>query len=158
MHASSRRAEILEQIRTSRQQFADALARVEPERMAESGVNGEWSVKDVLVHIAWWEQHLLRRLRTGRDDLYVDGVDGHEVTDRANAEVYAANHERPLAEVRAEYETSYQELLATIEAMPVDELANDEVCEAISWDTFKHYPKHREMINTWLDSDTSTDI
>jgi hypothetical protein len=158
MHASSRTAEILEQIRTSRQQFEDALARVELARMTEPGVNGEWSVKDVLVHIAWWEQHLLRRLRTGQDDLYVEGVDGRETTDRANAEVYAANHERPLADARAEYDASYQETLATIEAMPVDELANDEVYQAIGADTFHHYPEHTAMLNRWLDSDTSAGI
>lgn len=156
MHASSRTAKILEQIRTSRQQFVDVLARVEPARMTEPGVNGEWSVKDVLAHIAWWEQHLLRRLRAGHDDLFVEGVNGREATDRANADVYAANRERSLADVRAEYDTSYRELLATIESMPADELASDEMYNVIGSDTFKHYPEHTAMLNTWLDNDTST--
>ncbi len=152
MNTSSRKTEILEQIRTTRQQFEDVLVRVEPARMTEPGVNGEWSVKDVLAHIAWWEQHLLRRLRTGNDDLSVEGEDGRVTTDRANAEVYALNRERPLVEVRAEYDASYREVLAAIESLSDDELVSDEVYDAIAWDTFRHYPEHTAMLGKWLAS------
>ncbi len=156
MNASSRKAEILEQIRTTHHELEDVLARVEPARMTEPGVNGEWSVKDVLAHIAWWEQHLLRRLRTGHDDLDEEGVDGRETTDRANAEIFAANRERPLAEVHAEYDASYREVLATIEGMSEDELASDEAYDAIGWDTFRHYPEHTAMLGKWLDGDATS--
>lgn len=155
MQPSSRKSEILDQIRTTHQQLEEALARVAPAGMTQPGVNGEWSVKDVLAHIAWWEQHLLRRLHSGHEDLYVEGVDGRETTDRANAEVFAANHERPLAEIRAEFDASHRDLLTTVEAMSNEQLADDEVYQAIGGDTFRHYPEHTTMLTAWLEANPS---
>ncbi|HET9111591.1 MAG TPA: DinB family protein [Ktedonobacterales bacterium] len=157
MQPPTRKAEILDQIRATHRPLDAALNQLDPDRMCEPGVNGEWSVKDMLAHITWWEQHLLRRLRTGRDDLddlYVEGVDDRSVTDRANADVFVANRDRPLAEVRADFDASYREVLAVIEAMADDVLATDDVYEGISWDTFRHYPAHTTMLTTWLESST----
>lgn len=150
MGSPSRKLAILNQIRAAHEPLVALLAPLDEARMTESGVNGEWSVKDVLAHVTWWEQHLLRRLRTGHDDLDVAGADPATATDRTNAEVFAANRDRPLAGVRADFEASYREVLATIEAMPDDELAPDEVYEAIGWDTFRHYPAHTAMLAAWL--------
>ena len=152
MHSSSRKTHILEQIRTTRHQFEEALAQVSPERMTQPGVNDEWSVKDMLAHIAWWEQHLLRRLRTGHEDLYVAGEEVRETVARVNAEIFTASRERPLAEVRVEYDASFHEVLATIEAMPDNELASEEMDEIIGVDTFQHYPEHTAMLTAWLEA------
>lgn len=155
MQQSARKASILEQIRSTHAPLEALLASIDDARMTQPGVNGEWSVKDILAHITWWEQHLLRRMRTGQDDLYVEGVDARSATDRANAEVFAANRDRPLADIRAEFDASYRELLATIEAMSDDELAPDDMYEAISWDTFRHYPEHTATLTAWLDLTSS---
>jgi hypothetical protein len=152
MQPPTRKAEILEQMRATHQPLEAVLAQLDTGRMLEPGVNGEWSVKDMLAHITWWEQHLLRRLRSGRDDLYPEGVDARSATDRANADVFAANRDRPLAEVRADFDASYREVLAVIEAMADDALASDDIYEAISWDTFRHYPEHTTMLTAWLES------
>jgi hypothetical protein len=155
MQSPTRKAEILDQIRATHQPLEALLAQLDPGHMSEPGVNGDWSVKDLLAHLTWWEQHLLRRLRTGRDDLddlYVEGVDDQSATDRANADVFAANRDRPLVDVRADFDASYREVLAVIEAMADDTLASDDVYEAISWDTFRHYPAHTTMLTAWLES------
>lgn len=154
MQPPTHKAEILDQIRATHLPLEALLAQLDSGRMSEPGVNGEWSVKDVLAHITWWEQHLLRRLRTGRDDLDVEGVDedGRAATDRVNANVFAANRDRPLADVRADFGASYREVLAVIEAMADDALASDDLYEAISWDTFRHYPEHTTMLTAWLES------
>ncbi len=152
MQPPTRKVEILDQIRATHQPLEALLAQVDPGRMSEPGVNGDWSVKDVLAHLTWWEQHLLRRLRTGRDDLAVEGEDGQSTTDRVNADVFAANRNRPLADVRADFDASYREVLAAIAAMADDALASDDVYEDISWDTFRHYPAHTTMLTAWLES------
>lgn len=158
MQSPSRKAEILAQIRATHQPLETLLAQLDPGRMSEPGVNGDWSVKDVLAHLTWWEQHLLRRLRIGHDDLDdlddldIEGVDEQSATDRVNADVFAAHRDRSLAEVRAEFDASYAEVLAVIESMADDALASDEVYDAISWDTFRHYPTHATMLTDWLES------
>lgn len=156
MRPPTRKAEILDQIRAMHQPLEAVLAQVNRDRMCEPGVNGEWSAKDVLAHITWWEQHLLRRLRSGRDELdqRYPQEDDLSVTDRVNADVFAAKRDCPLTEVRADFDASYREVLAVVEAMADDALASDEVYEAISWDTFRHYPTHTAMLTAWLKSST----
>jgi len=157
MQPSTRQAQILDQIRATHQPLEALLAPLDEAHMTQPGVNGEWSVKDMLAHITWWEQHLLRRLRTGRDDLFTEGEDVRGTTDRANADVFAAHRDRPLADVRAAYDASFREVLATIETMAAEELAPEDVYEAIGADTFMHYPQHTTMLAAWLATQVSAD-
>jgi uncharacterized protein (TIGR03083 family) len=150
MQPSTRKAELLEQVRATHQALESLLSGLDPSQMTQPGVNGEWSVKDVLAHITWWEQHTLRRLRTGHDDLYADGVDVPATTDRANAEVFAANRARPLDAVLADFAASYQEVLAALEALLDAALADPDLYDAVAWDTFRHYPEHTAMLAAWL--------
>jgi hypothetical protein len=150
MSTPDRKAEILERVRATHREFEEALSGIAPERMTQPGVNGDWAVKDVLAHITWWEQHLLRRLHTGRDDLYTPDVDPREATHEANAVIFAGSRERPLDDVLAEFDASYRELLAELESLPPEVAAQDEVYQAIGADTFGHYPEHTEMLRAWL--------
>jgi hypothetical protein len=151
-----RKAQILEQVRATHQEFEEILAQITPDRLTQPGVNGDWAVKDVLAHISWWEQHLLRRLRTGKDDLYTPDVDPREATREANAVVFAASRERPLDDVRTEFDASYRELLAELETLPAEVAAQDEIYQAIGADTFEHYPEHTEMLRAWLAASPSS--
>jgi hypothetical protein len=54
--------------------------------------------------------------------------------------------------VHADFDASYREVLAVIAAMADDALSSDDVYDAISWDTFRHYPQHTAMLTTWLES------
>ncbi len=144
------KGEIVEQVRTAHRELEEVLVGIPPERMTQPGVNGDWTVKDVLAHITWWEQHLLMRLRTGQDDVYLPNVDPREATRAANAEVFAASRQRSLDDVRATFKASYQELLAELETLSVERAAQDEIYEAIGSDTFEHYREHTEMLRAWL--------
>jgi uncharacterized protein (TIGR03083 family) len=150
MTTPDRKTDILEHVHATHNEFSEALAQIPPERMTLPGVNGDWSVKDVLAHISWWERHLLRRLHTGQDDLYRPGVDPRAATDTANAEIFAASHERPLQDIRAEFDASYQELLNALETLPAELATEDETYQVIGADTFGHYPEHTAMLRAWL--------
>jgi hypothetical protein len=150
MDSPATKSEVLDAIRTTRQALEEQLAPLTAEQVTQPGVNGAWTVKDALAHITWWEQYMLRRLRTGHDELgYGGAVDPQAVTDRANAEVYAANHDRPLAEVRAAFDSSYQDVLALVEALPEEEFMREEVAVPIAANTYWHYPEHTEMLRAW---------
>jgi uncharacterized damage-inducible protein DinB len=148
MENSGRKAQLLDEIRRMHGELEAAIAPLTEAQMTQPGVNGEWSVKDTLAHITWWEGHMLRTLRTGHEELGPDIL-----TEQKNAEVFAANRDRPLAEARAEFEASYQEVLAALEGWPAEALAQDETYEEIGWDTFKHYPEHTAAIRDWLASE-----
>ncbi len=146
----SRKIDILEQISATHLLLEVHLSAFSDSQMLEPGVNGEWTAKDLLAHITWWEQHLLRRLRSGQDDLYREGISIQGSTDQANAQTFADNQLRPLAEIRDEFQASYAEVLAAVETLTEETVAQAEIYEAIAWDTFLHYPEHAAMLQNWL--------
>jgi hypothetical protein len=150
MQRPSRKTEILEQISATHLLLEAHLSALGDLQMLQPGVNGEWTVKDLLAHITWWEQHLLRRLRAGRDDVYQDGVSMQAATDQANALTFAANRSRPLSEILDEFSASCKEVLAGVEALTEEDIAQAEIYDAIAWDTFRHYPEHTTMLQAWI--------
>jgi uncharacterized protein (TIGR03083 family) len=152
MNPTDRRVQIMDEIAAAYGPLEAQVAALSAAQLTQPGVMGEWTVKDVLAHVAWWERHLLRTLRAGHDELdelMTEGMDSRQATDRTNAEVFAANRDRPLADVLAEFRAAHEETLAALAGWPEDELARDEVYEAIGWDTFRHYPDHTALIQAW---------
>ena len=151
-----RKTDILEQISATHLLLEVHLSALSDAQLVQPGINGEWAVKDLLAHITWWEQHLLRRLRTGRDDLYQEGMSMQAVTDQANEEIFAANRSRSLADILEDFHVSYQQVLAAVEALPEEAVAQAEIYDAIAWDTFQHYPEHTAMLRRWIEKDSNT--
>ncbi|MGH2372075.1 MAG: ClbS/DfsB family four-helix bundle protein [Candidatus Methylomirabilaceae bacterium] len=58
------KAELLRFQREGRERWEALLARVPAERIAEPGVKGDRSVKDIVAHLAAWERHATERLHT----------------------------------------------------------------------------------------------
>ncbi|MFI5275949.1 MAG: hypothetical protein ACHQ1E_01655, partial [Ktedonobacterales bacterium] len=46
-------------LRTERAQWQALLARVGPDRMEQPGVEGEWSMKELVAHLTWYERAVL---------------------------------------------------------------------------------------------------
>jgi hypothetical protein len=57
------KARLLNLMRTERARWEDALAQVPSEQMTRSGIEGEWSAKDVVAHISQYDRGLLDWLR-----------------------------------------------------------------------------------------------
>ena len=78
----------------------------------------------------------------------IDAVPGDEKTeDTVNAYVFAANRNRSLADVRAAFDASYQEMLHLIETVPDDVLAAR--YDWISGNAADHYDEHLRMFQAW---------
>ena len=152
MQDSITKAELIEKVRAARAELEALLAQIDPEHMGEPGVTSDWSVKDIVAHIGFWERSVLDGLRTGER-----GLQGE--VDEINERVFRANRDRPLGEVLAEAREIYRDLLATIEALPEDALTAPDrftwtggrpVWVAIAGNTYWHYPEHAESIRAWL--------
>ena len=155
MSLSSRKTEILEQVSATHLLLEAHLSALSEAQMLQPGVNGQWTVKDVLAHVTWWEQHLLHRLKTGQDNLFQEGISMQAATDRANESIYAANRSRPLAEILEEFQASYQQVLTALEALSEEDVSQAEIYDIIAWDTFRHYPEHTAMLQSWMASGAS---
>ncbi len=101
-----------------------------------------------LAHITFWEQRLVAYIDGARESLIHPGEDESAAIGRINADVLAANRDRPLAEVRAAFASSYQQVLALAESLSADDLADEELYGLFAGDTFEHYREHIGMLET----------
>jgi hypothetical protein len=141
-----------------------ALIDQVPEKdLTRPGVSDDWSVKDHMAHLTWWEQRVLRVLRGESDpieavppraDTRATGEGGEEESEQeqlahVNAYVQAQSLHLPLDEVRATFDASYQEMLRLIETVPDDELAR--YYDWISGNAADHYDEHIGWIRAWME-------
>ncbi len=155
------KAELLANIRAGYDQLEALLATLSEEQMTIPGVNGSWSVKDNLAHLAVWQSY-----QAARQEGILNGIEppdpapGLETEDEQNDYFYQLYKDRPLAEVLADFRASYQRVLAATEALSWEALN-----EPFPWydnnvpmgaytmgNTYGHYEEHREIIQRWLQS------
>ncbi len=121
--------------------------------------------------MSWWERRTLRALEyAARGEappkLAAEG-EGEAGVNRVNAETFAANCERALAEVRAEYVRSGRELMAALEGYSEADIFSDDgltkilgfpALYLIAGDTYMHYPDHVASIRGWLNADRANEL
>jgi Mycothiol maleylpyruvate isomerase N-terminal domain len=146
---SQREMPIVELMRADHARLEALLAGVPDEEFVRPGIFGEWSVKDVLAHIAFWEQRLIAYTNGAKESLVQPDEDEQMAIDRINAGVFTANRDRPLAAVRADFARSYQQVLALAESLSADDLADEVFYNLFAGDTFEHYREHNAMLEQW---------
>jgi len=132
-----------------------ALAGLTDEQMLEKGAVGEWSVKDLLGHMAFWAQQATKNtelVKAGRQDKIVRPADPG-TTDRWNARERHARAHKPLDEVRRELEESHRRALAALADLPEEklslELDGGTFLELYAVDTYDHYREHIAQVLSW---------
>jgi uncharacterized protein (TIGR03083 family) len=134
-------AEAVEQIELSWRQLWNTVGVAGPRDLDRPGPDGGWSVKDVLGHIAYWEEYCLSRMHGAGAS-----VSGGDV-DRINAEQVAARHDLPPEQVRADLERIHAELLNAIHDLSPDQLEEGTAPGGwIAANTWEHYDEHRDQI------------
>jgi hypothetical protein len=139
-------ASVGERMRAEHGRLEALLANFSDEELVQPGRFGEWAVKDVLAHITFWERRLIAYVNGATESLIQPDEDEQAAIDRINAGVLAANRDRPLAEVRAAFDASYQETLALAESLSAEDLADEALYGLLAGDTFEHYREHIEML------------
>jgi|SRR5690242_13213116 len=141
------RNDLVRRGREAHQRLAALLAAMSEEQMTRPGVTGDWSVKDHLAHLTWWGRRVITVLQGGADP--IDAMPGDEKTeDEINANVYSANRDRSLTDVRADFEATHRDMQQLIETLPDETLAAKEGW--ISGNSDYHYNEHLEMFQVWL--------
>jgi len=132
-----RKSVFLTHIQTEHAQLEALLNTLSEEQMLRPGVAGSWSVKDVLVHLTWWEQDLIGKIASGEPlDPEVKG--DLLAVNHANALIVESRRRTPLADVLAEFSRSYQNILLTVERLTDEDLANDDTYNYLMNNTVAH--------------------
>jgi hypothetical protein len=151
-----KKAELLDSIQSRRREWNETLAEVAEERMLESGVAGEWSIKDVIAHVTWWDTQTADMLQTKT----LSNVKLWQMPqDVRNDAIYIENRDRPLDEIRQESGAAFLWLIASIESLGEDDLTDPSryrqmPAEWTPWrvivaNTYAHYYQHLPDIRAW---------
>ena len=145
------KAAILERLQTERRRLERNISQLGPEDMLRPGVVGEWSIKDILAHLADWEAHVLVWVEAARGGDPVASPDPGltwQQFDVFNQRVYERHRDQPLEAVKEYFHDTHLQFMALVEAMPEDEML-----------TPGRYPfLGRDTICKWLGSYAAHDV
>ncbi len=112
----------------SRKEYAaleQLLATLLPEEMAQPGLVGEWSVKDVLAHLTEWTQMVLgwyaAGLRGETPALPAPGYKWNQLP-ALNQHIYEKYRDEALADVLQGFHTTHRQIMALVESLSEEEL------------------------------------
>ena len=162
--------QLLNDIHTERGRLEKNLAVLSAEELIQPGVTGTWSVKDILAHVVAWERLFLNWYSTGvqgrTPDITPVGLSQKSI-DALNQQIYEKNRWRSLDDILAEFQTSYQEIVTVIEAIPEEDLfvhgrftwtGKLTLADYIAGNTCNHYAWAKSQIRKWAKRDTKTGI
>ena len=149
--------DLLERARRERAELEALWLGLDNEELTRRpGPHPEWSVKDIIAHITWWEQtatNWVSRALTG------ELLARTETPDEINARVFADNRDLPLNTVLEMFEVSFPPLEALINRLSDEEINDAEVCDIrgmpllyfLAGNTFAHYADHVDDLRAYVE-------
>jgi len=128
-----------------------SYAGLSESQLAEPGVAGDWSARDILAHVTTWEEEALKYLPLllagGRPPRYSTQYGG---IDAFNAQITQQKRALPLAEVQRQLADTHQRLLAYLQQAPEEQFAREtRFRHRLRLETTAHYTLHAGMIRDW---------
>ena len=150
--------ELIESLEREWEALQAAIDGLDEKQMTEVPVIGEWTVKDLLAHIAVWSSRLVTDLYKVDRGLAPDTSLTSAQVDQLNAQYYAEQKERPLERVLEDLHNVHLALLNRVEAMPGKSLTDPKMhpwlkgqplTRFVAEDSLEHYREHTEQIRVW---------
>jgi hypothetical protein len=145
------RQQLLKKVDKAWSTFKESYAGLSDAQLVEPGVTGDWSVRDIIAHVTWWEEealthlpHILNGRKPPRYSVTYGGIDAF------NAQRTEQKSNLSLAEVLRQQDETHRRLIAFIQTVPEDQFIGEtRFRHRLRLDTYSHYPKHAEAIREW---------
>ena len=149
--------EFIDRVKSERERWDELMSRVPDDLMLKRGVEGDWSAKDILAHVMWYEREMIGMLKSRA----LAGSDwwALPLEERNNA-VHGEVSRMSIEEARTEATRVFPALVEQLELLP-EEALNDPAhfegmpaewapSDVIGSNTLRHYPEHTESIQRLL--------
>ena len=153
--------QLLETMKTTRADWEALLTKVGEARMTVAGVTGNWSVKDVVVHLTAWEKQTVARLTAVRHGGTPEPAPWppNLSEEDENEWIYEANRKRTLRDVLDDSRRVHDQVMKQLQSVTDEELNQpgrfnwldgNKLADYIPGNTYEHYQEHGELIRKWL--------
>ncbi len=143
------RTEFASRIEAAYRDCETALATLDEAQMIQPNTCGDWSVKDVIAHITWYEREMVGMIRQRAllgSDLW------NVLLEQRKAAIFEEYKDRLLADILSDVRTIHQSLMELILGLSDDDLQyashfremppDWKPWEVIASNTFEHYLDH----------------
>lgn len=147
-------AAMIDKVEAAWADFHAAYAGLPDDDLLIPGVTGDWSIRDLIAHVTWWDEEAIIHLPTV---LAGDTPPRYSVTwggiDAFNALKTEEMRDLTLDQVRAEADATHRRLLDYLRSVPPEQLkGNATFTHRLRLDTYGHYPTHAADIRRWRDT------
>ena len=157
MSESVVKAEFVARVRRSRAAWDSLLGDISREEMQKPGFCGDWSLKDVIAHITWYERAMVRLLQARA--LVGSSLWELPLQER-NAAIFNENKDANLEQLLGESQRVFAELTSELDALADDDLDDParfpgmpldwKPWRVIASNTYEHYDDHASQAEAWL--------
>ncbi|MBO0783772.1 MAG: maleylpyruvate isomerase N-terminal domain-containing protein [Ktedonobacteraceae bacterium] len=162
----------LDTLHGERAQWDAQVAQVSEKQMTQPGFAGEWSLKDVIAHIAvyeeWAANEIQRALRGEQPEW--DPKLTEVSNDERNARLYEQQRGRSLSDTLAFSRRTYQQLVEAIQALSDEEFKSTDglggrlhpfwagrpLWKGLVGNAYEHYQEHTPDLKAWLSGQAET--
>ena len=149
-----KRPQLIDRLAATWADFEDSYSGLNDEKLLQPRVTGEWSVRDIIAHVTWWEEEALKHLPViregGRSPRYSSMYGG---IDAFNAMMTERRSNLTLATVLQQHDEVHAVLVAYVTDAPEELFARDtRFRRRLRFDTYGHYPIHAKAIREWRTS------
>lgn len=143
--------QLLARLEKSWRDFEESYAGLSEAQLLVPGVTGQWSVRDIIAHVSWWEEEALESMPViregGRPTRYSVKYGG---INAFNALMTERRRHLSLAEVLRQHDEIHERLVRYVRAAPEALFATDtRFRRRLRLDTYGHYPVHAKAIRAW---------
>ena len=160
MNKPMTKVELLDLLKSRRNEFDAAVSAIPQASMLEPGAAGHWSVKDIIAHLAYYEGWMADRLQEQLEGkIYTPTQLDMMHWEPRNTIIYEQNKSRTLDDVLKSSKATFDRLVAAVEAHEEAFLFEPKIFEGapgpvipadmIRSEVYDHYPQHIPSLKEW---------
>ncbi|MFX1256208.1 MAG: ClbS/DfsB family four-helix bundle protein [Promethearchaeota archaeon] len=155
----------IKHLQTDRSRIEDMLAEMTSEQMELPGVQGDWSVKNIIAHLTIWERRGIEWIKAAMQEKEPEVPlprSGLFDINQLNMRIYEESENRSVEDILSEFHQVFKLLINQVELL--DDKQLDKIVQAkwtgntpvpirfmIAW-RFIHYQSHGRHIQAWLET------
>lgn len=163
MQNPTTKSELLATIHADYSALLGQVQRFSPAEQQTPGVNGEWTIKDLLTHLTAWEQLFLGWYQSGaRGETPITPAPGYtwgwKSLGELNQRIFLQHKDESPAEATQAFAASHDQVVALIQTLSEDELFTPgrygwldkaTLAASIRANTYNHYRWASKLIRQW---------